>query len=219
LVGCRIPTLRAYQLETRGDVDLDRTTTNWMDIFSAHVGGTLGLNGVTLTGDRDGNALNASRIRVDGDMSCRELTLRGGELRLIDGHIGGELNLNGATLANAGGPALRGDGLQVDAGIWASHHDSNAFRADGELRLIGANAGRQLNLSGARLDNRSGAALNADRVHVGGDAIFEQVVVGGEIRIVAASIAGQLRFGGARIMNLRALGDAPDAPGVERGRV
>ena len=226
LDGCRLPALSAYQLETRGDVDLVRTTTGWVDVSGAKIGGAFGLNRVTLTSNRDSNALNASRIRVDGDMLCRELTIEQGALGLMGGHIGGELNLNGAALANENGRALHGDGLRVDANIWASAHGPKPFRADGEVRLIGANAGRELNFSGARLINPSGDALDADRLRVEGDAIFEHLVAHGEIRMVGASIAGQLRFGGARIINLRALRDpedaralSADAVNVERGLV
>jgi hypothetical protein len=91
LTGCQLCCLAADQLETRGDLDLSRSTTTVVSLRGARVGGDLILDATTLTGgswpldlagatliptshsasweDRyDHMALVAGGLRVDGDM-------------------------------------------------------------------------------------------------------------------------------------------------------
>ena len=131
-----------------------------------------------------------------------------GELRLLGGHIGGELDLSGARLHNASAVALYADGLQVDEDVFCRDDESGQrFEAEGELRLLGAKIGGQLNLRGARLSNTDGPALNADALRVEqnllfgtGEAVhrFEAV---GELLMLGAHIGGQLDLDGARLSN------------------
>ncbi len=138
-----------------------------LSLLGSHVAGQLDLRGAHLS-NADGRALNADGLRVDQDLICRkdETGQRfeaEGELRLIGAHIGGQLTLLGARLRNAYGPVLHAEGLQVDQDMYCYVQAGDRFETDGEVSLLGAQIGGQLDLSGARLSNARGLALDFER--------------------------------------------------------
>jgi hypothetical protein len=89
---------------------------------------------------------------------------------------------------------------------------SAGFTARGEVRLVGAHIGGQLNLSGATLDNADGSdadASDADRLALGADELTvdqamictEGFTAAGNIRLNGAHIGGQLNFSKANLTN------------------
>jgi hypothetical protein len=71
------------------------------------------------------------------------------------------------------------------------------FVATGLVSFVGARIGGKLDLTGAKLDGTSGAALVADRITVGGDLLLDDVVgtgraAAGTVQLVGARIAGRL---------------------------
>ena len=99
LPGCHLPGLRAEQLATRGNLELNEgfTATGEVRLHGAHVGGRLDLTGATLS-NPDGLALDADRLTVDQSMFCFGRFTAKGEVNLGGAHVGGRLSFTGATL-------------------------------------------------------------------------------------------------------------------------
>jgi hypothetical protein len=204
--GCRLTVLRARQLETRGDLTLDRLVgTTGLLLEGARVGGALRIRWTKIS--RPGRrVINGDRLDVHVEMNCEGLKTDG-EVCLAGAHIGGRLIFAGAHLANAQGEALDAEGLQVDQDVFCPPDSAGQrFEANGELRLLGAHIGGRLSLTGARLANTEGPALNADGSQVG-QGIFCRTDAGGqrfeadsELRLRGAHIGG-LILNGARLAN------------------
>jgi hypothetical protein len=127
LRGCHLPYVSARQLETRGDLDLDRLRANKVDLAGAQIGGMLFLRHAELSSGHE-HVLDGDRLQVRQEMDCSGLRAQG-ELRLLVAHIGGQLTLSGAELTNEGGRALTAYGVQVDADMFCRKR----FTAHGEV--------------------------------------------------------------------------------------
>jgi hypothetical protein len=210
LIGCRLGSLIAEQLRTRGSLGLTSSTvTGPVMLQGAHIAGQLLFGGAQLS-SQDGIALNADGLVVDQDMFCgveggHRFTATG-QVRLPAAHIGGQLTFSGAQLSNEDGTALNADGLVVDQHVFCSVMGGHRFTASGEVRLLVAHIGGQLTFSGARLSNERGPALHADGLVVDQDAFFgvegeHRLTAKGEVRLLSAHIGGQLTFSGAHLSN------------------
>jgi hypothetical protein len=182
----------------------------------AHIIGQLRLSGAALT-NAVGPALHGEWAQVDGGLLLDErfqATGYGslGVVALRAARIGGQLILSGAELINEAGPALNGDGLQVNGGLFLDE----GFRATGHgelgaVRLPGAHVTGQLSLRDAELTNETGSALIGDRIQVDSDLFlteeFRAIGHGehGTVRLPGAHIAGQLTLRGARLSNRNGL--------------
>jgi hypothetical protein len=208
LHGCIAPLVSARQLETRGDLELSGLTTRRLVLQAARIGGVLSIAdcdlGDGVAGHADEPTLDASALEVRVAMVCDRLQVRG-MTRLTGARINGPLMFAGAQLNNPGGQALRADRLIADGGMFCqTSKKGDRFEAHGEICLLGAQIDAQVRFVGALLDNPNpkGAALNADRIVVGGmyclsDKHGEPFEAHGEIRLLGAQINGQLGFGGA----------------------
>ena len=107
LSGSHIPLIRARQLQTRGDLRLDKgfNVSLGVELVGAHIGGVLGCTGGQFS-NADGPALNAYGLTVEGSMSCGRGFSATGEVNLVGAHIGGDLDCSGGQFSNAGGSAL-----------------------------------------------------------------------------------------------------------------
>jgi hypothetical protein len=207
LTACRLRGVAADQLETRGNLEIEHSVAETISLHGAHIGGWVGLNGLTMTGGSypldltegtlrpaevdisdalEGIALMADGLRVDHDMFCRFWAY--GEVRLMGAHIGGQLVFEGATLARG----LVAHGLRVERGMFCRQ----GFSAHGEISLVGAQIADQLVFEGATL----GDGLDAQRLRVDGDMFCpEGFSADGEVRLLGAQIGGQLSFTGAEL--------------------
>ncbi|MGH3546958.1 MAG: hypothetical protein ACRDQU_02305 [Pseudonocardiaceae bacterium] len=176
----------------------------------AHITGQLNLNGAELT-NQAGPALIADGLRVDGGLVLAEgFTATGhyarGAVRLPGAHISGQLNLDGATLVNPAGPALIGDHLEVDGGVFLDGFTATGHGEDGAVRLPDAHITGQLNLDRAALTNPAGAALIGDHLRVDSDMFAEEFTATGHspdgaVRLADAHISGQLNLSHAKLTN------------------
>jgi hypothetical protein len=74
------------------------------------------------------------------------------------------------------------------------------FHADGEIRMIGASVGGQLNFDDAQLAAKDGAALTADGMSIAADMFCRAGFrADGQIRLPGATIGGQLVFSDAQL--------------------
>src|SRR5215218_4811836 len=157
-------------------------------------------------------------------------------LRLAGARIVGQLDLEMAELVcplvlkgcwfaepvvlrEARAPALRLPGchlpgllaLQLTTHVNLELNDG--FTAHGEINLLGAHIGGQLDLSGAKLTNPNGPALTADGLSVDGSMFCrEGFAAKGEVRVPSAHIGGQLNLKGAKLTN-------PNGPALTADRL
>ena len=227
LTGLDSPALSADGLRVDGSMfcrALDGrpfTANGEIRIPGAHVG-ELDFDGAELS-NPGGRALDAERLRVEGNMFCRALDARpftaNGEIRLLGAHVGG-LEFDGAELNNPGGRALNAERLRVEGNMFCRALDARPFTANGEIRLLGAHVGG-LEFDGAELNNPGGQALQADGLRVEGN-MFCRVLdarpftANGEIRLPAAHVGGLL-FDGAELSNPGGRALQADGLRVDRG--
>jgi hypothetical protein len=182
IAGCRLTCLDAAQLETRGDVTLDRSTATVVNLLQARVGGELSLNGMVLSGGRwplelgdttlspfadvstnyvlENMALFADLVIVERDMICRRGFAALGEVRLFGAHIRGQLEFIEASLVNDAGLALTAQGIRVDGSMFC--HGTFV----GGVDLLGAQIGRQLLFEESVLAADGRRALNLEEARV-----------------------------------------------------
>ena len=176
----------------------------------AHISGQLNLNGAELA-NQAGPALIGDGLQADGGLVLAEgFTATGhcerGAVRLPGARIGGQLNLDGAELINNAGPALIGDHLQVQGGVFLDGFTATGHGEDGAVRLPDAHISGQLNLDGAELTNYAGPALIGDHLQVGSDMFAERFTATGHstdgaVRLPDAHISGQLDLNDAKLTN------------------
>ncbi len=176
----------------------------------AHIIGQLNFNGAELA-NQAGPALIGDGLHVDGGLVLAEgFTASGhyerGTVRLPGAHISGQLNLDGATLVNPAGPALIGDHLEVDGGVYLDGFTATGHGEDGVVRLPDAHITGQLNLDCAELTNPTGAALIGDHLRVDSDMFAEGLIASGHsqdgaVRLADAHISGQLNLSHAKLTN------------------
>ena len=157
----------------------------------------------TRTLDFSGSVLeivDATAAEIGGHLILDRCQARAISVELA--RITGRVSLNGAHLVNPGATALNADRMIVDGDVFCQA----GFRAEGEIRLVGA-------LYGAHLVNPGATALNADRMIVDGDVFCQAGFrAEGEIRLVGAHISGALMLDGAHLVN-------PGATALNAGRM
>ena len=176
----------------------------------AHVIGQVNLNGAELA-NQAGPALIGDGLHIDGGLVLAEgFTATGhyerGAVRLPGAHISGQLNLAGAALINRTGPALIGDHLDVNGGVFLDGLTATGHGEDGVMRLPDAHITGQLNLDRAELTNPAGPALISDHLRVDSDMFAEGLTVTGHsqdgaVRLADAHISGQLNLSHAKLTN------------------
>jgi hypothetical protein len=225
LIDCELVRLEAPQLETRGDLDLTRSTvSSGVSLRGAHIGGQLVLRGASLAAD-DAPALDAAGVRVEQDMYCdhdgeKRFSARGG-VAISRAYIGGVVGFNGAELTGRDGKALQADGARVVRAMGCSAANSHPFTAHGEVNLRGAHLD-SLSMHGAVLTNEDGPAFEADMLRVDKSLIFgssdhsgfEAI---GEVRLGGCRVGVQLIFEGASLSNPSGVALRADGVHVVRG--
>lgn len=99
------------------------------------------------------------------------------------------------------------DGASIDGslGLRDSHGSGRPFIANGSVSLLEARIGGSLDAEGAKLCNPTGAAINGDRMTVGGDVLLNatrrnRFIAHGQIRLLVCQIRGQLSLTGAEVV-------------------
>jgi hypothetical protein len=107
-----------------------------------------------------------------------------------------DTNLHGLSLGGSNVPQLQGQGLNCKNSIFLN----NGFFSNGEIRLLGAKIGGELDCRGATLINTDGYALIADRAEIsGGIFLCNLFSAKGEVRFLGAKIGGNLDCSSARL--------------------
>ena len=207
LTACWLPALSARQIETRGDLTLDRVNAHQVVLAGARIGGVLALRDARLQ-HTHGTALDGAGLDVRLGMDAARLEASG-ELNLLGAHVGGSLNFSGACLSNEDGLALNAAALEVDQDVLCEVVDGQPFSAKGEVRMVGAHVGGRLSFNGARLSNEDGHALWAEWLRADQSVLFDKFdkddeqpfTATGEVCLISAEVGDQLSLQGARVIN------------------
>ncbi|MBN8506748.1 MAG: hypothetical protein J0L58_19955 [Burkholderiales bacterium] len=134
-----------------------------------------------------------------------------GLLVVRDARVTGLLALEGSWLSQG----LMADGLQVSSDLVLR----NGVKAKGEVRLLGAQIGGDLECSGGQFDVKEGDALSADRAVVKGSVFLDDgFLATGKVRLLGVQIGGNLACRGGQFEAKE--GDALSADGaVVKGSV
>lgn len=169
---------------------------------------TLSLSGCCLDCPRDANGepvgnsytLNADRLKTTGSVFLRTGFRSRGQVSLLGATIGGNLGCTGADLDCArdaqGTPfddpyTLNADGIKTTGSVFLSA----GFRSRGEVRLLGATLGGDLDCDGADMDCARDAAgkpvgdpytLNADGLTVDGTLFLRRAAIKGRVDLTRA---------------------------------
>lgn len=189
--------LVADRIKVAGDVFLrDRfKAMGEVRLIGADIGGVLSCIGATFE-NAAGYALNANRIKVAGGVFLDQGFTAIGEVRFLGADIGGQFGCREATFENrmrlergSGGMALDATGMKTAGGVFLQ----NGFTATGEVRLVQAQVGQNLECDGATFTNPGGDALNCGRIRVTGDVFFRREFMSiGQLRLDGAEIGGTL---------------------------
>jgi hypothetical protein len=137
----------------------------------------------------DRGALNLEGAELRGDLML--VQCRFDQAPILLGAACASISLNGAVL-----PGLKGDRLRCSGGLFML----NGFTATGEVRLLGARIGGDLDCDGATLDGGGRDALNADGVQVTGSVFLNGgFTATGTVRLPGAQIGGNLECVGATL--------------------
>jgi hypothetical protein len=150
-------------------------------LLGAQIGGTLDCANATIHNapesglPNSGMALIADRAVVRGTAFLNQGFRATGQVRLAGAKVGGDLDCSSATFANplqpglaAAGTALIVDTIDVTGAIYLNR----GFRAEGEVRLVDARIGGQLNCDGAQIQGW----LNAEALTVKGLLFWRNIV-------------------------------------------
>jgi hypothetical protein len=201
VAGCQLAGLTGEMLSVR-EFDLSGSTlTGPLCLRDADITGRLACRGAQLTGtDSDGNALDADRLKVGGNVFLDGGFTAAGAVRLGGADIVSQLSCRGAqlTVADNDGNALFADRLRVGGDVFLDR----AFTAAGVVWVVGADIGGRLSCNGAQLTgtDSDGSALHADRMKAGGDVSFDEgFTSAGALRLINADIGGQLSCRSAQL--------------------
>ncbi len=190
-------------------------------LLGAEIGGSLECDGSTFKNPAQkdvpgsGKALFADRIKVTGSVFLRNGFISDGEVRLLGAEIGGNLDCERGMFKNpaqkevkGSGDALSADGMKVKGSVFLR----NGFSAEGEVRLLGAEIGGNLDCVHGTFHNPaqkevpgSGKALIADRIKVtGGVFLSDGFSAEGEVRLPGTEIGGDLACRGGGFTRITA---------------
>jgi len=128
-------------MKVGGDVFLDGgfTAAGAVRLLGADITGQLNCRGARLTGqNQDGKALDASGMKVGGDVFLEREFTAAGAISLNSAHVGGSVSLRPTTLAGAGEVALTAAKVQIVGHLrWMPRQ-----RVLGSVNLEGATVGQ-----------------------------------------------------------------------------
>jgi hypothetical protein len=184
--------LEARELTTGGSVFFRRgfKAIGSVVFVGSNIGGALDCTGVAFIAPGrvafDGTRLTVKHsmlLRASGGREPVKVNVQGG-LLLMDADIGGTLQCEGVTCEQ-----FNADRVSTKGGIRFSR-----FEATGEVRLVDARIGAELNLQHVYLINKSGVNFRADGLHTAGSVTLDELDTQGPVSFQNADIGVDLRF-------------------------
>jgi carbonic anhydrase/acetyltransferase-like protein (isoleucine patch superfamily) len=160
--------------------------------------GACSLPGLAFT-ECDLPGLAARDLETSHILSLRSCRIDG-LVELGRAQIGGDLVLSGAHIKGEGGSALLAGGASVAGDILLD----DGFVAEGQIRLVQAKVGADLDCGGATISapDNDEAVLLGDGAEIHGSVLLtDGFAATGAVRFVAAEIRGALRCSGAELAN------------------
>ncbi len=153
---------------------------------NCRVGAHLTMSGARLEHDPGGVALFAGGLNVGGGAFFSAGFSARGEFRLIGAHLAANLTIEGSTFDNPGGVAVNLE-RAVSGNVLGDD-----LTCHGELSMIGARVGGDVNMARAVLDAGAGRrALDAERAQVDGILVLKEAKALGEVNLRAAIRVGE----------------------------
>jgi len=148
------------------------------------------------------NGVELRGMRVDGDLDLSDADIRVPVFALKCAFTGNfyfkRAHIKGLYLVNCCVTALNGNGARITDAIFLRH----GSRATGEVNLLNAIVGGNVDCERAELLNPKGVALNADGAKIDGNVFLRKGFrAEGEINFVGATIGGNFECDGAQIAN------------------
>lgn len=161
--------LRFSNAAIGGTVELDNgfRAIGLVRLANASVGRSLNLNGAKLFGTGRRPALVCRNLVAAGDVTFSENLRAIGLIDLTNATIGGGLSFRNATLRSADGVSLEAYGAVVAGDLVIDH-----VEAVGEVRLLAAKVGQNLDCQRTRITSRSEDALQCQRIAVSGALVL-----------------------------------------------
>jgi hypothetical protein len=166
-----------------------------LSLTGCRLPGLLG-NGLRLRRD-----LDLSRSRIAGAHWTSASTSKRSAIWLCESEIDGRLLCVDTSIDGMGDRAVQADRIRVGGAVRLIHD----FRASGEIRLIGAQIGGSLDLTGARIESSREPCINLADASIAGSMFViegpggDRPVIRGRMDIGSARIDGRLLFRNADI--------------------
>jgi hypothetical protein len=208
--------LSAGSIVVKGNVHLrfGFAAEGQVDLQGAQIGGDLDCEDGTFKNlpqkdlTNSGLALCAQRATVKGDVRLSNGFVAEGQINLQGIQIDGAFDCEGGTFKNSRQKGLDESGTALLAGrasIKRSVRLRYGFSAEGEVNLLGAQIGGNLDCGGGTFKNlpqedieESGTALMAEGTSVAGDVFLSDgFVAAGEVSLLGAQVGGDLECSGA----------------------
>jgi hypothetical protein len=223
--------LVATHIDTMGDVTLVGAICRGpVGLRGASIGGDLNCGETNLQVD-EGAALDAHGIQIAGAVNVSDGFSATGPVNFEKARIAQDLRCSGGGFTSKSGTALSAFSADITGDVFLNvatdkgeaivdaDHNPLRFQADGEVRLLGATIGGDLNCRGGLFRNAGRDALTADYLRVANSAFLnvatdakgEAIVdadhnplrfqADGQVRLPGATIGGQLNCRGGHFRN------------------
>ena len=164
------------------------------DLFGLSLTGCPRLPGLLGNGLRVRRDLNLSRSHINGAHWTSASTSKRSAIWLCEADIGGRLVCAGTSIDCQGDRSMQADRLRTGGAVRLI----DAFRAHGEVRMIGARIGGSVDLTAVLIESRSGPALDLGSAVIEGnvflisDTADRRPVIRGRLDMASTQIAGRL---------------------------
>lgn len=217
--GTHTHSIDANRLTVEGDVRFcnDFKAEGMVNLVGAKIGGYLNctggkfINKTKRGSEHENKAIEATGVKVDGNVSFSYGFESMGTVSLYGATIGRELDCKGGKFTNPGWAAFNGEQMQVNGCVFLSED----FEAKGQVRLIGAKIGRDLDCTNGKFiitDKKAtvrknteegfGEALKATGLRVSGNVYLTKgFKAKGMVKLVGAKIDGFLDCSGGEFSN------------------
>jgi hypothetical protein len=188
--------LIAENAEIAGRLDCrDLVVDGETRMHNTRIASSFVMSGAKLS-NRDGLALGAGGLVVDGGVFLNSGFTVEGEIRLVGARLGANLTLSQATLQNAAGVALNLNRASM------SVMDGSQLKCTGSVSMVSAQVASDLNLTGADVKTGTEApVVIAERASVGGALLLEGLRARGELNLRTIRVGQRVLLTGSDLAN------------------
>ena len=169
LEGSALPGLQADRLEARGGLFISGATVDGeIRLRGARIGGSIEADGTKIAAP-DGFAIDADGLEARGGFLVRMRRCARGHQSSPVVRLGGDDNVAGARIDRPGEDSLNGDGIAARGDM-----AMRGATISGEVRLLGAQFGGDIDCTSATLAQPGGYALRLNRARIDGAFFLRQ---------------------------------------------